>query len=383
MFKRSILLALLVFCISFVSAGMVELDDTKFNELIGGDVPILVEFYAPWCGHCKNLKPTYDLVAEAYEHVKEKVYISKIDGDKYKELAKSQGVKSYPTIKLYMPQDKKGILYDKERSLEEFVKFIDEKTGLIGKPKSIRSYVVELDESNFDEVVGDPKNHVMVLFYAPWCGHCKKLQPTYEKVAKDFHKEKNVIIARVDATANVDLGTRYLIGSFPTIYFFEANKRNSNPEPYDNGVEEADFVRYLNDKCDTFRTVGGGLNNGAGRDYDMDKMVKKYVLSNNPVQRGDLLNYMRIFSLDKKNSSTKFYYKIIQKITDDRDFIFRECERVEKILKTLNVDDQFYDNFKTRLNILEVFRGATLEAIEEEKAAAAANTSKLRPNGEL
>jgi len=64
-----------------------------------------------------------------------------------------------------MPQSKEGINFpNKERSIEEFVKFIDENTGLIGQPKPIRSYVVELDESNFDEVVGDPKNHVMVIY---------------------------------------------------------------------------------------------------------------------------------------------------------------------------------------------------------------------------
>lgn len=49
---------------------------------------------------------------------------------------------------------------------------------------------------------------VKVEFYAPWCGHCKKLKPTYEKVAQTFHKEKNIIIARVDATANDKLNTR-------------------------------------------------------------------------------------------------------------------------------------------------------------------------------
>jgi len=63
-----------------------------------------------------------------------------------------------------MPQSKEGIEFEKERSIEEFVQFIDENTGLIGKLKPMRSYVVELDDSNFDDVVGDPKNHVMVLY---------------------------------------------------------------------------------------------------------------------------------------------------------------------------------------------------------------------------
>eukprot|EP00833_Pecoramyces_ruminatium_P001367 jgi/Orpsp1_1/1175399/evm.model.c7180000053702.1 len=207
MFKSTTFLALLAFCLYFVSAKIVDLDDTKFKELVGGEVPILVEFYAPWCSHCKELKPIYEALADAYDHVSEKVIIARIDADKYKALTKSEGLKNYPTIKLYMPSDKKGIEYTKVNVLEDLVSFVDDKTGLIGNPKKVKSYVVDLDESNFDEVVEDPKNHVMVEFYAPWCGHCKKLKPTYEKVAQTFHKEKNIIIARVDATANDKLNT--------------------------------------------------------------------------------------------------------------------------------------------------------------------------------
>jgi len=61
-----------------------------------------------------------------------------------------------------MPSTKEGIEYKKENTLENLISFVDEKTGLIGKPKKVESFVVDLDESNFDEVVGDPKNHVMV-----------------------------------------------------------------------------------------------------------------------------------------------------------------------------------------------------------------------------
>ncbi|OUM61612.1 hypothetical protein PIROE2DRAFT_12351 [Piromyces sp. E2] len=222
---------------------------------------MLVEFYAPWCSHCKELKPIYESLADSYDHVKEKVYIARIDADKYKPVVKAQGVKSYPTIKLYMPGSKTGIEYNKERTLEELVKFVDENTGLIGKIKTVESFVVDLDESNFDRIVGDPSNHVMVEFYAPWCGHCKKLKPTYEKIAKDFHKEKNIIIARVDGPANDELNTRYRIGGFPTVYFFEANKRNENPIPYTEGRDEISFVRFLNEKCGTHRVPGGGLDN--------------------------------------------------------------------------------------------------------------------------
>jgi len=64
-----------------------------------------------------------------------------------------------------MPGSKTGIKFTKDKSLEELVKFVDENTGLIGNIKPKISYVVDLDESNFDEIVGDPSKHVMVKLY--------------------------------------------------------------------------------------------------------------------------------------------------------------------------------------------------------------------------
>ncbi|KAI9906157.1 hypothetical protein PsorP6_013951 [Peronosclerospora sorghi] len=62
----------------------------------------------------------------------------------------------------------------------------------------------------------------LIEFYAPWCGHCKKLEPIYEQVADELKGEVNV--AKVDVTYNAELGKRFNIRGFPTVLHFSHGK---------------------------------------------------------------------------------------------------------------------------------------------------------------
>ncbi|KAK9719553.1 Thioredoxin [Popillia japonica] len=72
--------------------------------------------------------------------------------------------------------------------------------------------------SNFEQIAMDKDKDVLVEFYAPWCGHCKQLVPIYEKVAEHFEKDDNIVIAKIDATANELEHTK--ITSFPTLKLY-------------------------------------------------------------------------------------------------------------------------------------------------------------------
>eukprot|EP00928_Gymnodinium_smaydae_P058985 TRINITY_DN4220_c0_g3_i1.p1 TRINITY_DN4220_c0_g3~~TRINITY_DN4220_c0_g3_i1.p1 ORF type:complete len:510 (-),score=152.03 TRINITY_DN4220_c0_g3_i1:93-1544(-) len=100
--------------------------------------------------------------------------------------------------------------------------------------------------STFDSIVKDPTKDVLVEFYAPWCGHCKKLEPVYRDVAKRLEGVSSMVIAKIDATANDVEGVD--VEGFPTIKFWRADKKDS-PIDYDGDRDVDSFVSWLDDKA--------------------------------------------------------------------------------------------------------------------------------------
>jgi len=71
---------------------------SKFNDLINSDVPVLVDFYATWCGPCKQLGPIIEEVSIA---LKGKAKVLKIDIDKNPQAASAYGIRGVPTMILF------------------------------------------------------------------------------------------------------------------------------------------------------------------------------------------------------------------------------------------------------------------------------------------
>ena len=92
---------------------------------------------------------------------------------------------------------------------------------------------IELRANNFDASVRDGSAW-LVEFYAPWCGHCKRFAPTYEKVAETLHAQskadlakdpaaRTVKVAKVDGSADRALASRFNIRAYPTFFLGETS----------------------------------------------------------------------------------------------------------------------------------------------------------------
>jgi len=97
----------------------------------------------------------------------------------------------------------------------------------------------------FESIVNDPTKDVFLELYAPWCGHCKKLEPIFNELGTKFKGIDTIAIAKIDATSNA-IPDHIQIQGFPTLLFFPAGDKK-NFIPYEGNRELDDLAKFVMD----------------------------------------------------------------------------------------------------------------------------------------
>ena len=204
----------------------------------------LVQFSQPWCGHCKQLAPTWVQLAESESKATGATHIAKVDCSEAKAICEKQEIKGFPTIKLF----KDGAIfkdYKGSRTLTSFQQFIKQSLSeVIDEPPSATGSseqepqvaspatkssknaqsVVVLDSQNFNDKI--KQGLWMIEFYAPWCGHCKNFWLPFGTILeikpKLYQEFKSVKLTVKPMRLFVK---KYGVSSYPTIKLFKETKR--------------------------------------------------------------------------------------------------------------------------------------------------------------
>ena len=208
----------------------IEVTDQNFDEIVkNSDIPVIVDFWAPWCGPCKMLAPVFEALSEQY---KWKVKFAKVNVDENPQTAIKYNIQWIPTLLKFKDGKTNWQPLVWVKPEEEYKKELDSllwennleeknevKEGETLKINWWQEFVSALENNKDKLVIAD--------FWASWCGPCKMLAPTLEQLAKDFAGKLQVIKVNVEEPANQELAQQFKVSSIPTLAFIKDGK---NPE---------------------------------------------------------------------------------------------------------------------------------------------------------
>eukprot|EP00736_Rhodelphis_marinus_P005282 Rmarinus@m.13252 len=191
----------------------------------------MVEFYAPWCGHCKNLAPEYKKAASNLNGL---VKLGAVDCDKYRDLCGRYDVRGFPTIKVF-PADKKGrenpFDYQGERRAGAISKFMTSQVPAkhISKVKNTKAFDDLLEKSS--------DKPLCVLF-----SEKDKASTLYKSISLFFHDE--MMFTQVPSDMS-DITARYGISSYPTVLVVVPGEEE--PRVFDGELDRESLRAFLAD----------------------------------------------------------------------------------------------------------------------------------------
>lgn len=201
--------------------GVLVLTEDNFNTAIAENSKLLVEFYAPWCGHCKKLAPEYAGAAQVLAQQNPPMFIGKVDATVHSNLAQKYGVQGYPTLKWFVNGEPTE--FNGGRTKDEIVNWINKRSGPPSK---------EVDASTLSKTIED--NKVVVVYFGSNDEHFK----AFENAASS--DDKRTYIHSFDSAVASSHGA-----SSPSIVLF---RKFDEPKVVFSGAWEAKaIVSWIDD----------------------------------------------------------------------------------------------------------------------------------------
>ncbi|KAI8074308.1 thioredoxin-like protein [Gilbertella persicaria] len=217
---------------AYCSIQAIELDQVEPQVIESKkDGTLVVEYYHPDCKKCVEFEPTFAQLVEKYQH---NVAFAKLNCADHKTYCQEKGIVRFPTLQSNLNGgDWKEYTGSFDMSsLERFVQ-----TNQMARNPDGKS--IEINRSAQLKAILESKEPWFVKFYAPWCGHCKQLQPTWVDMAKQLKDKVNV--AEVNCEDSKALCQEYKVTGLPTLSYFVhgAILKYSGPRKLDNLVDYA------------------------------------------------------------------------------------------------------------------------------------------------
>lgn len=190
----------------------------------------IVEFYAPWCGHCKNLKPAYEKVAKNLEGLA-KVAAVNCDDEANKPLCGSMGIQGFPTLKIVRPKKGGGkpVVQDYQgpRTASAMVDAV---------VQQINNLVVKVEDKSLDKFLSDKKESPKAILFTDK-GTTSAL---LKSIAIDFADVITIGQARNKETRAVET---FAIEKFPTLVLLPGG--DAPAIVYDGDLKKEALVKFL------------------------------------------------------------------------------------------------------------------------------------------